>query len=93
MSQFTVKLCGNPSKISLLLNVLDVVNANNLYPLVCLDGYHFEDVTLTFSLDERNAVTLLEAIASNVRGSLNYTNTTLTLNASQSSSSGSLFGG
>lgn len=70
MSRFIVKLCGNPTNISLILNKADVVNANTLYPRNCLDGYHFEDATLTFDVDERNQLTLVEVSSSNIRGSL-----------------------
>lgn len=79
MSQFTVKLSGNPCKMSILLNVLDVVHANNLYPQTCLDGYHFEDVTLLFDLDEANKITLLNATPDNVRSTLNTITTVSTV--------------
>jgi len=69
-SSFVVKISGNPSKISLILNAVDVVNANALYPLTCLDGYHFEDTTVTIAISDRSVMSLTSVVPSNVRGSL-----------------------
>lgn len=68
--QFLVKICGNPFRISTILNKVDSTNADIVYPRSCVDGYHFEDVTLTVGQDERGAIVLLGATVSNVRGSL-----------------------
>lgn len=70
MSRFIARICGTPFNISLILNAVDVVNANEIYPRFCLDGYHFEDVTVAVNVDEENKLTLVSAIPSNVRGSL-----------------------
>lgn len=75
--QFLVKLCGNPFRISTILNKIDPENADLVYPRNCVDGYHFEDVTLTVGMDERGAISLLGATSSNVRGSLEVVSSSL----------------
>ena len=67
---FVVKISGNPSNISLILNCIDPKNGPTIYPLTCLDGYHFEDATVTIATDERMTMALVSATRSNIRGSL-----------------------
>lgn len=70
MSSFTIRISGNPVNISLVLNKMDAVNANEKYPLYCLDGYHFEDVLASCTVGEVNDITINGLVRYGFRGSL-----------------------